>query len=472
MRKLILGSIAALLGCGPQALEPMRASTFGYVQVTARHEALAELRPPLRVQVGGVAAFGVERVDETTVRFTVQGAPEPGPAAVVVSGRGEEREVGTLLYEGPRHPALRRVVAFGASLTMGSQDANISARGQLHGPAAQLARAAGAYLPLPLVRPGLFPGITADDYDLATCRVRREDVFAVISERAGEMLQGLKDAEGNLAVSRARVEPTVEVRNVAIGGFRLRQVLEGGGDLLTMGLEHMVWNPFATQAELFSEPAQRMLDRVEALQPTLVFSTDLFGNDYNNVNVGAPGIPDLSALTPLDTFREQLGRVLARLDATGAHVFVATGPDATVLPQYDAKIQALKAQGVPDAEAQGWRDAMRARIADYNRVLLELAAPYPRVHVVDLHAEVQRILAEGVTVGDQHLSGAPLGGLLSLDGMHFSDTGYALVANFFIRAMNEALGAGIPEVDPAAVLETDPYSVPALRRGGFACAGT
>ena len=43
-------------------------------------------------------------------------------------------------------PSPDRVVAFGASLTMGSQDANISERGQLHGPMAQLTRAAGAYL--------------------------------------------------------------------------------------------------------------------------------------------------------------------------------------------------------------------------------------------------------------------------------------------------------------------------------------
>jgi len=45
------------------------------------------------------------------------------------------------------------------------------------------------------------------------------------------------------------------------------------------------------------------------------------------------------------------------------------------------------------------------------------------------------------------------GGLLSFDGIHPSDTGYALVASAFIEAINKAYGARIPQVDVKAVYD-------------------
>jgi hypothetical protein len=337
---------------------------------------------------------------------------------------------------------------------------------------AQLARAAGAYLSLPLIKEGLFPGLTLEDFDRTTCKPLRDDVFTIIQERAGDLLPRLKDANGNIVVARARVDPEVEVRNVAIGGFRMKQVIHGGGDLLTMGIEHMVWNPYATTNDLFSEPAQKMLDRVESLQPTLVLSTDLFGNDYNNVDLGKAGIPDLTALTSMEEFRPELAEILLRLEGTGAEVFLATGPDATVLPQYGVKIQKLRDAGFSEHDASAWREAMRTRIGEYNAELRAQAAAYPRVHLVDMYTAVQEVLANGVDVAGTHLSPQPMGGLLSLDGMHFSDTGYAMVANMFIEKMNADLGVKVPLVNLGQVHAEDPYSVESLRAAGFACAGT
>lgn len=470
-RGLVALGAVVCSACGPGPLSPSSGSVAGGFLVTATHEGLEGLAAPYVVKVGGIAAFDVERLDARTLRFTVQGAPTAGEAKVVVTGRGVTREVGTFFYEGPKARVLERMVAFGASLTMGSQDANISKRGQLHGPAAQVARAAGAYLSLPLIKTGLFPGVTVDDFDRQTCQPLRDDLFSIIRERAGDMLPKLRDNDGNIVVAKSRVDPELEVRNVAIGGFRLEQVLRGGGDVLTIGIEHMVWNPYVDTANLFTEPEQKMIDRVEALEPTLVLSTDLFGNDYNNVDLGPEGIPDLTPLTPMEEFRPQLAEILQRLERTGAQVFLATGPDATVLPQYDRKIAALRAAGYSEAEATGWREAIRARIKEYNDELLAQAAAYPRVHVVDMHAAVQEVLASGVDVGGAHLSPQPLGGLLSLDGMHFSDTGYGVLANMFISRINQDLGTKIAPVDLEAVRAQDPYSVEALRAAGFPCAG-
>jgi hypothetical protein len=91
------------------------------------------------------------------------------------------------------------------------------------------------------------------------------------------------------------------------------------------------------------------------------------------------------------------------------------------------------------------------------------------VHVFDLASEVQKILGNGVDVNGVHLTGAKLGGLLSLDHMHFSDTGYAVLANFVIDTLNAALGTHIPSVDLAAVNASDPFSPANLAAAGVHC---
>ena len=48
--------------------------------------------------------------------------------------------------------------------------------------------------------------------------------------------------------------------------------------------------------------------------------------------------------------------------------------------------------------------------------------------------------ANGIKIGQNTLTTAFLGGLFSLDGMHPTNTGYALIANEAIKAMNAAWG--------------------------------
>ena len=60
-------------------------------------------------------------------------------------------------------------------------------------------------------------------------------------------------------------------------------------------------------------------------------------------------------------------------------------------------------------------------------------------------------IAPGIccTLGFVHptASGNAQGGILSFDGIHPSNTGYALIAYAFINAINEAYGTSIPQVD-------------------------
>lgn len=55
-----------------------------------------------------------------------------------------------------------------------------------------------------------------------------------------------------------------------------------------------------------------------------------------------------------------------------------------------------------------------------------------------------------------------LGGFFSLDGLHPTNTGYALLANVFIDRMNAALNTKIADVDVSAVAAVDPLFPPNL----------
>jgi len=50
------------------------------------------------------------------------------------------------------------------------------------------------------------------------------------------------------------------------------------------------------------------------------------------------------------------------------------------------------------------------------------------------------------------------GGFFSLDGLHPSNTGYAVIANQWISAIDGAYGLGIPQVSVSTIYQTDPFA--------------
>ncbi|MFT3842565.1 MAG: SGNH/GDSL hydrolase family protein [Myxococcaceae bacterium] len=470
MRRVLL---LLVVGCGPAvSVTPARGSSFGHYPVVVKADALKGVREPLSATVGGIAAYDVHRIDDETVSMVVQGHPAAGKQPIVISGHGVPVPAGELEYLPPLDARFQSLVAFGASLTMGSQDASVGRHSQLAGPSALIAKQAGAYLGLPLFKEGFMASVQATDYDATTCKLKSGDIFAGLGTRVqNELLPKITDQDGNVLLWKMREDPDLVSSDVAIGGERITSVVGHAPDLLGMVLEHVVWDPRAQGNALVNPPMATQLDRVKALKPTVLFASDLIVNDYNNVDLTGAGIPDLSTVTSEAEFTTALDDVLATADATGADVFLATGPDITVLPRYSDKVAALKAAGFSDADATSWVTELSAKIDRFNLILMQQTASHPKVHVVDMHQKVIDIEANGADVGGDHLTIDPLHGLLSLDSMHFSDTGYALLANGFIDEMNKVLGTNIPEVDAAAVHAEDPYSVPQLRMSGLPCAG-
>jgi hypothetical protein len=336
-----------------------------------------------------------------------------------------------------------------------------------------VARATGSYLPLPLVHDDDMPGLLPTDFDMTTCQSKVD--FAMVVEQRGisTILPKISDSTNGIVISKVRVDPDLEVRNVAVGGLKLGQMLRGANDFGLTIMEHITWDARATESQLFYEPKDTELDRVVALQPTVLVSTDLYANDFVTLDTSGMGPPDVTTLTKIDDFAADLTTVLGKLDATGAEVFVANGPDCSFMKPYQDKVAALLASGYSQHDATAWVSQLRAQIQAYNAELARQAPLHPHLHVIDLFSKVDEVVAHGVQAGGHTLEPKPFGGLLSFDGEHFSDTGYAMTANLFVDAINGWLGhAAVPPLDLDAVYADDPYSIEHLQALGFTCAGT
>ncbi|MCS7084765.1 MAG: SGNH/GDSL hydrolase family protein [Bacteroidia bacterium] len=92
-------------------------------------------------------------------------------------------------------------------------------------------------------------------------------------------------------------------------------------------------------------------------------------------------------------------------------------------------------------------EAMNAAVEDYNRIIAELARKYG-APLADLNA-LFKTMETGTPVDGMPMSMKFIeGGFFSLDGIHLTPRGNALVANEFIKAANAGYGAAIPLARP------------------------
>src|SRR5262249_21282468 len=75
--------------------------------------------------------------------------------------------------------------------------------------------------------------------------------------------------------------------------------------------------------------------------------------------------------------------------------------------------------------------------------------------VVDIFTLVNNVALRGVDVGNRHITLDSLGGCISLDGMHPTTTGYAIILKDLITTMNRQSGTNTPPVSVEQVVKTD-----------------
>jgi len=469
-------ALSCLFGCGDDevaAVTPGEGSAAGYFEV--RIDSPRTLPDRLtEVRFGDQRALLPRIIGPHAFEVLVQGAPGAGAVDVTVeTDRASVVMRDAFTYEGPRSDHFDRVVAVGASLTQGVQNGVPSFHGGLMSPPAQLARQLGGYFPLPLLIPDFLPPISIDDIGPAPACLP-PDIVAHVTESALSVLDVL--AEGYDA---ARADPDIVISNLAVGGSKVETVLEGPpeDDFAGNFLGRLVLEPYTVGAI-----QQPQIDYAEQRQPTLVLSTDLYGNDAA-ASLLQGDVIDPALITPFDELDADLTAVVTRLAATGAQVFLANMPRPSILPltgtkkqrMIDAAVDAAHEAGddpvAAAAEAEAAAEAAIAetdsRTEEMNARLAELADAHINVHVVDLAAAVDEVADNGLNAGAEVLTTKKFGGLLSFDGVHFTDTGYAFVANVFIGAINGELGTDVPLIDLARVVKDDPGSPKAIARAGL-----
>ena len=363
---------------------------------------------------------------------------------------------------------LSRLVVVGDSLSAGYQNGSLLDSQQIHGYAAVVASRAGVSLPLPLIAA---PGIP--------------NVLTLVDPGPPPVLGVMP------GVSTGRVDPTLQAMNLAVPGHRVKDALTVRPDFnfstdpladLVLGFPGLVLGVSRSQVEW-----------AEALAPTAAIVW------LGNNDILGPAIAgDASLVTPVRDFRAAYREVLDRVGRTGADLIVANIPDVTALPYFTSAEQLAASVGAPlevigpalglaagdfvtpDAFKliglilagaiqgplpgnvvldAGEVATIRAATRQFN-FIIALEALSRRAALVDVHGLFQCAAARGIVAGDRRLTTDYLGGLFSLDAVHPTRTGYAVLANAFIQAIRLRFGERIPRVDLAEVAAEDPLVLP------------
>jgi lysophospholipase L1-like esterase len=226
----------------------------------------------------------------------------------------------------------------------------------------------------------------------------------------------------------------------------------------------------------------------------------------NNDALGPALFNNKDLLTGVADFEADFRRLMSELEKTGTDLVVGTIPDVTLIPYFESAkeiaaqyslspkelnarirldpgdyvrrsalpiIDSILKTGTPSELPEmcpppiylfpslpcrlSAADAkmLQERTKDFNKIIEKETHKRGGV-LVDTNKLVEEIAKNGYRVGNQRLTTDYLGGLFSLDGIHPSHTGYAVIANYFIEQMNRHLKLQIPSVPVETVWALDP----------------
>jgi lysophospholipase L1-like esterase len=104
---------------------------------------------------------------------------------------------------------------------------------------------------------------------------------------------------------------------------------------------------------------------------------------------------------------------------------------------------------------------VQAQVAAFNQVIAAQAKA-ANATLVDINALFNQLFTSGLTINGYTGNASFLGGFFALDGIHPTNTGYAVVANTFIDTMNTAFNQKTADVPLGPVAAADPWWPPNL----------
>lgn len=333
------------------------------------------------------------------------------------------------------------LVALGDSLGEGVQSADASTATQPHSYLALFANRMGVAFPLPLIQSG---------------------PFAVIGSTRG----------------RSRRDPTLLVSNLAVSGADTGSVLDDSAGRPIVDETDLVEAPrTGTQVQI----AQRLR---APLTICWIGSNDVLGAALSFDHL------DGSQITPLADFQANFHAIATRLTGWNNKVVFGNVPDVNqigfLLTPQDLQLFLGDAHGLPQGSytslvamlmirtgllpASILRDpdwvldaaevqTIQQATAAFNRTIAQEAAAVG-MPVADIHGALDVVAQHPPRIGNVPLLLRFNGGIFSLDGVHPSDIGHALVANIFIRTVDAYWQMAIPPIADdglATIALDDPF---------------
>ncbi len=362
-------------------------------------------------------------------------------------------------------------VFIGDSLTAGFQNGSLLDSEQPNGYANLIAKQAAFQLALPLIAP---PGAPA--------------VLQLVSVGPPPVIQQ------SPGITSGRDDLTVQATDLAVPGHLLTDLLNREPVAIPISNEDIVTDLVLGIPGLALGEDYTQLQWAEHLNPTTLF---VWIGSNDALLAADSGMP--SSMTPVAQFTTEFTQLMQALHSnTKANLIVGNVPDVTlvayltpgvaVLAEFSASsgipvaqlsttlgIQAadlVNPNGITQIEAilagkqtgpvsdSGFLSpteiaAVQQTIQQYNTAIAAQVAAVGGT-LVDINTALTQLHNSPPTINGITPSFAFLGGFFSLDGVHPTNTGYALLANIFIDRMNAALATKIPDVDVSTIAATDP----------------
>jgi lysophospholipase L1-like esterase len=366
-----------------------------------------------------------------------------------------------------------RLVVVGDSLAAGVENGSLEDTQQLHGFANLIAQQANTHLQLPLIFPpgapntlelvsAGFPPVIAPAPGTLPL-IPREDPLTPVTDVAVP-LQTVADALNRLPNADFTTTDETQLATNLVLGFPcpillsctpLTQVQQavalrptavivdiGNNDILgavtSGGLPSLLSSPGAFFAN-FNKSYASLMNQLAATKATLVVA------NIPDVMKAAYFIPvwklAAAAKFPLLQVTRALGlRPLdyVTLDAVPTVAAILSGAASGPLPLFCSTTSSTTPCYVTLEQAL----EVRLVTVGLNAIIQVQALAHGAV-VVDLFSLIDNLYAHGYKVGSETLTTDFLGGLFSLDGLHPTNSGYAIMANQFIQTINTAFKTNI-----------------------------
>ncbi len=360
-------------------------------------------------------------------------------------------------------------IAVGDSYTAGYTDGALGKRGQEFGFAYILSKQIGdldtVSFNQPLVTSGGSIGTTELTDGVYNGYYQLEEVDGSLTPIAGI---------GDTTIYNDRLYNAANpIRNLGVPGAKVSHLLYAGYSEL---------NPF--YARFASSSDASVVSDALALNPTFV-SLWIGGNDVLTYALAGGESDEVTDGTTFDTYMNLLAGYLFDGNTQGV---IANIPDINDLPYFNYILSngfisfyivdedaeggvRLLQEGekvllsASDVISQGYGldvshpldskyildseelDSIEKAISSYNKTIKTIAENYNLAYV-DLNSLMEEAGSTGVTVdGNEYTTDFISGGVFSLDGIHATGKGFAIIANAFINAINEQYGASISLAD-------------------------